>query len=139
VRGIFGKEKVVRLSNQKEKQLTKAQYEEYLWKLKKQDENSWLGTMSLKKRMRFHSMLHFLLRADRISTGIRVQKINSKMPELPEGRQAIFVLTHVGRDDIAIFNEVVDEHYTILSGDMKVYIIMWNGSFLHLMEPSFLI
>lgn len=41
------------------------------------------------------------------------------VPKIPKGRQAIFVLMHVGRDDIAIFNEVVGEHYTILSGDYE--------------------
>lgn len=119
MRDVLSKEKVVRLSNKKEKLLTEEQYEEYLYKLKEHDENSWLGTMSLHQRMRFHGILRFLLRADRISKRIKVRKLNNMVPKIPKGRQAIFVLTHVGRDDIAIFNEVVGEHYTILSGDYE--------------------
>lgn len=119
MRDVLSKEKVVRLSNKKEKLLTEEQYEEYLYKLKEHDENSWLGTMSLQQRMRFHGILRFLLRADRISKRIKVRKLNNMVPKIPKGRQAIFVLMHVGRDDIAIFNEVVGEHYTILSGDYE--------------------
>ena len=111
-RDTVGKQRVIRLSNKREKELSEEQYEEYLWKLKQQDENSWLGMMSLKQRMWIHGILHFLLRADRISKGIKVRKLNSQTPKIPANRKAIFVLTHVGRDDIAIFNEVVKEHYT---------------------------
>lgn len=118
--GMISKQrKVVRLSNKKEKLLTKEQYEKYLMNLKQQDEHSWLGTMSLKERMRVHGILRLLLRADRISKRIVVRKLNKEIPKVPDGRQVIFVLTHVGRDDIAIFNEVVGEHYTILSGDYE--------------------
>ena len=80
-------------------------------------------------------MLRFLLRADRISKGIKVRKLNTQMPSVPEDRQVIFVLTHVERDDISIFNEVVGEHYTILSGDyeslhnnLQGFVIALNGT-----------
>ena len=92
--------------------------------------------MSLKQRMRFHGILRFLLRVDRISKGIKVRKLNSKTPKIPENRQAIFVLTHVGRDDIAIFNEVVGEHYTIvekqdISKDRPVIFACTHGFWKH--------
>lgn len=115
----FTEDRVARLSKRKEQLLNEEQYEEYLKRLKAQDEKSYLGTMSLKQRMRYHGLVRFLLRTDRISKGIVVRKLNTQMPNVPKDRQIIFVLTHVGRDDISIFNEVIGEHYTILSGDYE--------------------
>lgn len=129
------KNKVTRLSKRQEALLTNEEYEIYLKQLKSQDENSKLGTMSLRHRMRYHGLLRFLMRADRISKGIVVRKLNSKMPDVPNDRQIIFVLTHVGKDDISIFNEVINRHYTILSGDyeslhnnVEGFILALNGT-----------
>lgn len=58
----FTKDRVVRLSKRKEELLSEEQYAEYLRRLKAQDEKSYLGTMSLKQRMRYHGLLRFLLR-----------------------------------------------------------------------------
>ena len=131
----FTEDRVVRLSKKKEQLLNEEQYAEYLRRLKAQDEKSYLGTMSQKQRMRYHGLLRFLLRVDRISKGIRVRKLNTQMPNVPKDRQVIFVLTHVGRDDISIFNEVIGEHYTILSGDyeslhnnLQGFVIALNGT-----------
>lgn len=131
----FTEDRVVRLSKKKEQLLNEEQYAEYLRRLKAQDEKSYLGTMSLKQRMKYHGLLRFLLRADRISKGIKVRKLNTQMPNVPKDRQVIFVLTHVGRDDISIFNEVIGEHYTILSGDyeslhnnLQGFVIALNGT-----------
>lgn len=131
----FIEDRVVRLSKKKEQLLNEEQYADYLRRLKAQDEKSYLGTMSLQKRMRYHGLLRFLLRIDRISKGIRVRKLNTQMPNVPKDRSVIFVLTHVGRDDISIFNEVISEHYTILSGDyeslhnnLQGFVIALNGT-----------
>lgn len=131
----FTEDRVVRLSKKKEQLLNEEQYAEYLRRLKAQDEKSYLGTMSLKQRMRYHGLLRFLLRIDRISKGVKVRKLNTQMPNVPTDRQVIFVLTHVGRDDISIFNEVISEHYTILSGDyeslhnnLQGFVIALNGT-----------
>lgn len=111
--------KIKRLSKGKERLLSQEEYTNYLKKLRNQDENSWIGTMNLRQRMKWHSILHILMKISRFFMGIKVKKGNTTIPNILGNRPIIFVLTHVGRDDIIVLNEAINQHYTILSGDYE--------------------
>jgi len=111
--------KVKRLSAKQESLLSEEEYTQYLKALREKDEKSWIGMMSFKQRMRLHSFLRILMKVTRFFMGIKVYKQNVDTSIICENRPIIYVLTHVGRDDILVFNEVIGHHYTILSGDYE--------------------
>jgi 1-acyl-sn-glycerol-3-phosphate acyltransferase len=90
--------------------------------------------MELKDRMFFNPFLQKILKLSRIVSKIQVVTMNTVIPEVTGNRPIIFVITHVSRDDMTVFNEVVKRHYTVLSGDyeslcdnVEGFIIRLNG------------
>ncbi len=112
--------KVKRLSAKQESLMSEEEYTQYLKTLREKDEKSWIGMMSFKHRMRWHSFLGILMKVTRYFMGIKVHKQNVDTSLIMcQSRPIIFVLTHVGKEDILVFNEVIGCHYTILSGDYE--------------------
>lgn len=111
--------KIKRLSRKKELRLSEEELAKYLKALRKQDEQSWIGSMKLEQRRKWHPFLRILMKANRLFMGIKVEKLNTNLPPMLRKRPIIFVLTHVGRDDIIVLNEVLSQHYTILIGDYE--------------------
>lgn len=112
--------RVRRLSTQEEEKLTDEEYYMYLKELRIQDEASIIDNMPLVVRRLIHPLLSYGLKKDRISKQIEVVVLNKKIPKQIRKRPIIFVLTHVGRDDISVFNDAISKrHYTILSGDYE--------------------
>lgn len=75
------------------------------------------------------------MKASRIFAGIRICKLNTDISITYRDTPIIFVFTHVGRDDITVFSEMIKRHYTILSGDyesmhnrVEGFISMINGT-----------
>lgn len=108
-----------RLSHRAETSLDDKEYAEYLHKLRIQDESRLIGRINEKPHKVLHFFLHQLMKISRIAAGIKVIKLNEKLPIMPPEMPVIFVITHVGKNDIAVFNEVVERHFTILSGDYE--------------------
>ena len=67
----------------------------------------------------FHPYLRLILKFSRIISGIKVVKANVKLPDVPDNRPIIYTITHVGKDDQAVFNELKTKHYSVLSGDYE--------------------
>lgn len=111
------KHNIKRLSNKKENQLSDEEYCLYLKELRIHDDCLKINNMPLEKRLKLHPILRQLFRTSRI--GIKIKPLNTKIPENIENRPIIFVVTHVGKDDIAIFNEYVHQNFMILSGDYE--------------------
>jgi len=111
--------KIVRLSNQNEEQLTDDEYAIYLKQLRIYDDNSKVHNLSLRQRKMLAPLVHTLMKVSKLSEKIKIQKLNKKMPKIPEGRPIIYVLTHAGKDDQVVFSDVIKDHYTVLSGDYE--------------------
>lgn len=114
------KQKIKRLSNEEEQQLTEKQYYMYLKELRLHDEKSLLNNLPLIFSKLIHPILCAGLKSNRIKSGVEVEIMNQRIPKEIGKRPIIFVLTHVGKDDISVFNDgVPKKHYTILSGDYE--------------------
>ena len=66
-----------------------------------------------------HSIMRGVFRLTRVFAGISVVKINAAIPLIPSNRHVIYTISHVGKDDQAVFNELKTKHYTVLSGDYE--------------------
>jgi 1-acyl-sn-glycerol-3-phosphate acyltransferase len=107
------------LNNKKKQTLSEDEYLRYLKYRRVQHESSKIMTMELKDRMVFNPFLQKIIKLSRIVSKIRVVTMNTVIPETIGNRPIIFVITHVGRDDMTVFNEVMKRHYTVLSGDYE--------------------
>lgn len=125
-------DKVRRLSARKEQQLSDKEYASYLHSLYLKDEPSleWVLRGNLKS---LHFILRALMMASRRLSGIKITKLNTSLPDT-NGRPVIYVVTHAGREDITVFAETVNKHFSVLSGDyeslhnnVEGFIIKLNG------------
>lgn len=108
--------KIKRLREKQERQLTDCEYASYLKELRLHDEKK---TGNGKNQMNYFFLLHNMMRLYRSMAGIKIVKLSTQMSVVSDHRSVIFVITHVGKEDITVFNEVTDRHYTILSGDYE--------------------
>ena len=119
IKNIYNHKNIKRLSQKEEKKLSDDEYAIYLKELRMYDDSSKINNMELKNRKKLNPFLRKMMKVSRIASGIKVIKLNTKLPTEINNRPIIFVLTHVGKDDIAVFNEAITKHYTILSGDYE--------------------
>lgn len=68
---------------------------------------------------RWHPVMRLVFKLSRMLSGIKVVKINDKLPVIPPDRHVIYTLSHVGKDDQAVFNEIRTKHYSVVSGDYE--------------------
>ena len=126
---------VKRLSDKKIMRLSKAEYAIYLKQMRIHDEAGKINNLNVGAKRLLHPILRAVMKTSRTVNRIKVCKLNTVIPKPLDRRPIIFVITHVGKDDIMIFNEVVMQHYTILSGDyeslhnrIEGFISMLNGT-----------
>lgn len=112
------KKKIQRLSKKQEEKLTNDEYAVYLKQLRQKDDVAKINNLHLSTRRKIAPLLRVILMMSTVFTGIRIEKLNCKLPET-NGRPVIFVFTHVGKDDQIVFSRVIKDHYTILSGDYE--------------------
>lgn len=74
---------------------------------------------NLNRKKKLHPIMREVFRLTRVVAGITVVKINSTIPMIPSNRHVIYTISHVGKDDQAVFNELKTKHYTVLSGDYE--------------------
>lgn len=74
---------------------------------------------NLNRKKKLHPIMREVFRLTRVVAGITVVKINSTIPMIPPNRHVIYTISHVGKDDQAVFNELKTKHYTVLSGDYE--------------------
>lgn len=74
---------------------------------------------NLNRKKKLHPIMREVFRLTRVVAGITVVKINSMIPMIPPNRHVIYTISHVGKDDQAVFNELKTKHYTVLSGDYE--------------------
>ncbi len=74
---------------------------------------------NLRGKQQMHSIMRVVFRLTRVFAGISVVKINAAIPLIPSNRHVIYTISHVGKDDQAVFNELKTKHYTVLSGDYE--------------------
>lgn len=111
--------KIIRLTNEKEEQLTDDEYAIYLKQLRIHDDNSKVHNLSVSQRKKLVPLVRTLMKVSRITSLIKIRRLNKKMPKIPGERPIIYVLTHAGKDDQVVFSDVIKDHYTVLSGDYE--------------------
>ena len=107
-------EKILKLS--KYKGLPAAEYEALYWKLRRKNDQSILGSLSLRTRQRLHPVFLAIYKLLNRLHGIRVIVSGEK---LPENGPLIFAPTHVGKYDVEAIGEAVQKHFYLLSGDFE--------------------
>lgn len=110
--------KIIRLNNKSEDELSNVEQILYLKELRLYDQTK-LDSVNKSTQLMINPLLQKIMTLSRIASKIKVRVINKKIPNNPENKPIIFVLSHVGRDDQVVFNEAIKEHYTILSGDYE--------------------
>ncbi len=85
--------------------------------LRQKDDEAGINNLDLTTRRKVSPLLRFILMMSAMFSGLRIKKLNCKLPET-NGRPVIFVFTHVGKEDQIVFSHV-KKHYTILSGDYE--------------------
>lgn len=108
---------VKRLSEKEEQKLNELEYQMYLKKLRLNDELNNINNLSLEKRKKLVPTLRKIMQLNLKASNIEIVTLNEELPTT--NRPIIFVLTHVGRDDISAFTTAIKKHYTILSGDYE--------------------
>ena len=76
-----------------------------------------------------HPIMQLVFKISRILSGVKVVQVNNKLPECPPNRPIIYTISHVGKDDQAVFNEIKTRHYTVLSGDYESLYNNIEGAF----------
>lgn len=109
--------KIKRLRKKQEQKLSTREYVSYLKELRLYDDK--IAAINRKKNIEFFCVLSKIMHFYRIISGIKIFKLNTKVPTVSGDRPIIFVVTHVGKEDITVFNDIANTHYTILSGDYE--------------------
>ena len=94
--------------------------EEFLklyYDLRRKDETSFLGRMSLKTRKRLHKLILLVYIIKNHLGGFSYEMIRDKREKTD--RPIIFAVTHVGKFDIEVVSEAIKDHYYLLSGDYE--------------------
>lgn len=95
----------------------KERFLEHYYYLREKDEQSFLGRLSLKARQRLHPIVLGVYRAKNRIGGLSFEVIGDKRSETT--RPLIFAITHVGKFDIEVVSEAIEDHYYLLSGDFE--------------------
>ncbi|MBR4607072.1 MAG: 1-acyl-sn-glycerol-3-phosphate acyltransferase [Lachnospiraceae bacterium] len=85
--------------------------------LRRKDESSLLGRMSLKTRKRLHKLILIVYTIKNHMGGFSYELIGDKREKT--NRPIIFAVTHVGKFDIEVVSEAIKDHYYLLSGDYE--------------------
>lgn len=90
---------------------------ELYYKLRRKSENSFFGKLSLKQRQRLHKFVLLVYIIKNKFEGFTHEVLADK--RTPSDRPVIFAVTHVGKFDIEVVSEAIQEHYYLLSGDFE--------------------
>lgn len=111
--------RIHRLSDRQEARLLDEDYTKYLGYLRIKDEKGLIAWANNKQRPIVHFILHRVLKLSDRMSGLRVISLNTTIPEIAKKKPAIYVITHAGKDDISVFNQAVNRHFVVLSGDYE--------------------
>lgn len=101
----------------KELDKLKAHFLKLYYKLRTQNDNSFLGRMSLKTRKRTHGIVLLLYIIKNRLGGFSYELIANKMKKTKN--PIIFAVSHVGKFDIEVISEAIKSHYYLLTGDFE--------------------
>lgn len=87
------------------------------YELRKRDEGSILGQMSLKTRQRLHWIVLLVYIVKNHLGGFSYEIIKDRRVKCDS--PIIFAVTHVGKFDIEVISEAIRDHYYLLSGDYE--------------------
>lgn len=104
----------LKLSNYKK--LPPEEYEALYWELRRKNDQSVLGGLSLRTRQRLHPAFLVAYRLMNRLHGIRVHVSGEA---LPADGPLIFAPTHVGKFDVEAIGEAIQAHFYLLSGDFE--------------------
>ncbi len=102
-------------------------YELY-YQTRSEDENSFLGRLSLKTRRRLHRLLLLIFIIKNSLNGFKCKVIKDEREATC--RPMIFALTHVGKFDIEVSAVGIKDHFYLLSGDYEHLQGLVDGAFL---------
>lgn len=104
------------ISDEERKIRTKEFYKLH-YRLRKKEENSLLGMLSLKTRQRLHKFVLLVYIAKNRLGGFRYEILSNK--RTATNRPIIFAITHVGKFDIEVVSEALRDHFYLLSGNYE--------------------
>lgn len=103
--------------SEEEREIRKKEFYELYYRLRKKEENSFLGRLSLKTRKRMHKFILPIYKIKNRIGGFSYEILNNR--RTPTNRPMIFAITHVGKFDIEVVSEAIQDHYYLLSGDYE--------------------
>ena len=100
-----------------ERQKREERFYKLYYQLRKKEENSILGSLSLSARKRLHKLVLLIYTIKNRLGGFSFEIVNNERK--PTNRPIIFAVTHVGKFDIEVISEAIKDHYYLLSGDYE--------------------
>lgn len=98
------------------------------YKIRSNDESSFLGKLSLKTRKRLHKLVLLVFVIKNWFSGFSCRVIKDERDKTE--RPIIFALTHVGKFDIEVSAVGIKDHFYLLSGDYEHLQGLVDGAFL---------
>jgi len=112
----------------KEQILQKKEFFKVYYELRKKDENSFFGRLTLRARQRLHKFVLLVFRIKNRISGFSYEIIKDDRNNT--SRPIIYALTHIGKFDIEVSAVGIREHFYILSGDYEHLQGTVDGTFL---------
>lgn len=100
-----------------ERQKREERFYKLYYQLRKKEEHSILGSLSLPARKRLHKLVLLIYTIKNRLGGFSFEIVNNERK--PTNRPIIFAVTHVGKFDIEVISEAIKDHYYLLSGDYE--------------------
>lgn len=98
------------ISEEERSKRSKSFYQLY-FKLRRKEENSYLGRLSLKARKRLHPLALLVCIIKNHLGGFSHEVIKDERTKTD--RPIIFAITHVGKFDIEVVSEAIKDHYSV--------------------------
>jgi len=92
-------------------------YKELYYKLRTRNEQSFLGKMTLRTRKRIHRFILAIYKTKNRIGGFDFEIIHNGRSDT--NQPIIFAVTHVGKFDIEVISEAIQDRYYLLSGDYE--------------------
>ena len=92
-------------------------YKELYYKLRTRNDQSFLGKMTLRTRKRIHRFILAIYKTKNRIGGFDFEIIHNGRSDT--NQPIIFAVTHVGKFDIEVISEAIQDRYYLLSGDYE--------------------
>ena len=103
--------------SEQEYAIKQKEFLELYYKLRKNEETAWYSKLSLEQRRKLHPVILTLYKIKNRLGGFSYQVLGDERSITD--RPIIYVVSHVGKFDVEVVSEAIQEHYYLLSGDFE--------------------